>query len=746
MLRHSRGYTLLLLGGCLVLSGCERAKTDRPAKPGPTAPSVLLITLDTTRADRLGCYGYPQARTPALDALAGTGVRFERAYCQVPLTLPSHASLLTGAYPPTTGLRSNSNSVLPSSVPTLAEAFQTRGYRTGAFVGAAVLNSGFGLKRGFDRYDDRISESEEPVAGAERTADKVCDVALAWLNEAPDQPFFAWVHFFDPHFPYNPPPSFRGQSADPYDGEIAFVDSQVARLLGWLDARHRRSRTLVIAVGDHGEAFGEHEEIEHGFFVYEPTVHVPLIFSWPDRLPPGKVVPAGVPLVDVMPTVLDLLGWKPAPEVEGESLRAAFEAENFAFRPIYSETEYPLIFNWAPLRSYTTEQWRYIEAPRPELYDRPADPGETNNVIELHPDVAARLKGVLQETVAAMPERVATDSKFDDRTRQALESLGYVGVVAAPRKPEGAVRDPKDMIGVYRGVQAAQQLSLAERHAEVIRLMEPLVQQSPESDELYTLLAKAYLKTARFEDAVVAYRASLRTVPDHPSKLCHLGDALVAQGKIDEAMEYYRRALTVSADFGPANNMLGMIYFQRKQLAPAEEHLRRRVEAGSPSADTLQTLAAVLVETKRPDEAVKFLRQALERDPAHQRSHHLLWQVLVTMQRFDEAITALRAACQALPTDLSVKRPLAMLLSNRAQAVPGAVREAGEIARACCSLEPTNPENYDVLGMACAAAGDFAGAVQAARQALQLAQSQNRADLAGQIAQRLQSYEARLPR
>ena len=745
MLRHSWGHALILLGGCLVLSGCDRARTNPTAKLGPDAPSVLLITLDTTRADRLGCYGYPQAQTPALDALAGAGVRFERAFCQVPLTLPSHASLMTGMYPPTTGVRLNSNATLSAGLPTLAGAFQTRGYRTGAFIGAWVLNSAFGLNRGFDRYDDQIGETTGELTVAERPADKVCDAALAWLDEAPDRPFFAWVHFYDVHSPYQPPAPFREKLADPYDGEIAFVDSQVARLLGWLDAHRCRSRTLVIAVGDHGEAFGEHGEIQHGFFIYDPTVHVPLIFSWPDRLPRDKVVRAGVPLVDVMPTVLELLGWAPAAELEGESVRAAFEAENVAFRAIYSECESPhTSFGWASLHSFTTGQWRYIEAPRPELYDRSADPSETNNVIELHRDVAARLKGALEEAEAAMPERGPGTPVLDPRAVQALQTLGYLGTTATPNESDTEGRDPKDMVAVYRGTLAAHQAAMAKQYAEVIKLAEPLVRQSPESNELYTLLGKAYLSLGRFDAAAAAYLAGLRSTPDDPSKLCLLGDALVGQGKINEAINSYERALAVSANSSQAHNRLGTLYFRRKELVKAEEHFRRCVELGPPSADAFQNLASVLVEMNRPDEAVKLLRCALKRNPAHALSHRLLWQVLMSQQRPDEAISALRAACQALPKDLGFRRTLATLLAGRAQLTPGADREAVEIARTCCSQEPANPENHDVLGMACAAVGDFAGAVQAARQALQLAQSQNRADLAAQIAQRLQVYESRL--
>ncbi|MHC4698055.1 MAG: sulfatase, partial [Planctomycetota bacterium] len=253
---------------------------------GPAAGSnVLLITLDTTRADRLGCYGYDAAGTPTMDALAQSGVRFEQAFCQVPLTLPSHASLLTGLCPPSIGVRINGATRLGSDVPTLADVFRQHGYRTGAFIAAPVLGSAFGLGRGFDLYDEDMRDAVDADGlNVERRADSVCDAALAWLKESPAEAFFAWVHFFDPHAPYEPPADLAQRFADAYDGEIAFVDSQVRRLVEWLDGAGLSDRTMIVLVGDHGEGLSEHGEGEHGFFVYDATMQVPLILSLPARL------------------------------------------------------------------------------------------------------------------------------------------------------------------------------------------------------------------------------------------------------------------------------------------------------------------------------------------------------------------------------------------------------------------------------------------------------------------------------
>ena len=449
-------------GGLLALavffSGtCERSKSDGPPAPPKDAPNVLLITLDTVRADHLGCYGYSKAQTPVLDALAASGVRFEQALCQVPLTLPSHASLLTSTYPPSNGLRFNAAGILSKNVPTIAESFQARGYRTGGFVAANVLDSAFGLNRGFECYDDKFENARDASwVRPERPADEVCNAALAWLARPSPKPFFAWVHFFDAHAPYEPPSPFREKLADPYDGEIAFVDSQVRRLVDWLDAAKCRDRTLIVAVGDHGEAFGEHGETTHGIFLYDTTLRVPLILSYPPRLPTGKVVRTGARLIDVTPTILDLMNWSPGPALQGESLVPLLTAESAAPLPAYSETDYPRAsFGWAPLRAYTTQQWKYIEAPRPELYDRAADPGEMTNLVADRPDVVTQLQRELKDLSAGMIRRDAEAVTLDDRSTRALMSLGYVGATAAPAGAEDTQtrRDPKDMIS-YRSVSS----------------------------------------------------------------------------------------------------------------------------------------------------------------------------------------------------------------------------------------------------------------------------------------------------
>ncbi|MBL8851835.1 MAG: sulfatase, partial [Planctomycetaceae bacterium] len=316
---------LYWLGGLLLIAGLVAGSWWMLA---PRRPNLLLITLDTTRADRLGCYGYDGAKTPTLDALANSGARFSRAYATAPLTLPSHATMMTGLYTPEHGLRTNGKGRLHSEIPTLAESLQQAGYRTGGFVGAFVLDAEFGLNQGFDEYDADLSQSrrtDDPLH-RERPGNAVVDRALAWLGADANEPFFCWVHLYDPHFVYQSHAAEFGDEFEqrPYDGELAFVDQQVQRLTGFLTSNEIAEDTLVIIVGDHGEGLGDHQEMMHGYMLYNSTLHVPWIVSWPGRIPSDVVVDEPVSLVDLMPTTLDCLGVPPPLDMTGQSLKPAF--------------------------------------------------------------------------------------------------------------------------------------------------------------------------------------------------------------------------------------------------------------------------------------------------------------------------------------------------------------------------------------------------------------------------------------
>src|SRR5438093_12246839 len=397
---------LLALPAVLVSVGCR----ERAAPVAPAArPNVLLVTIATLRADSLGCYGRAAAATPTMDALAGRGVRFATAVAHVPLTGPSHASILTGRTPLGHGFRDNGGYVLLPHAKTAAEQFRQAGFRTAGFVSGFPLDRRFGFDRGFDTYDDHLPRGNDPrrTPYVERLGDATTDAALRWLaGPAPPSgaPFFLWVHYYDPHAPYEPPGTLaqRFRTA-PDDGEIAFVDVQLARLLRALDEGEpgRLGRTLVLVTADHGESLGEHGEGTHGLFVYDATLRVPWIMAGPG-LDPGRVASTVARGIDVLPTLLDYAGLAPAPGIEGRSLRPAAEGREMSDAPAYAESLYAeREFGWAPLHAWRTARFKLIDAPRPELYDLDADAGErTNRVAEL-PDRAAELRRPLQAALSA---------------------------------------------------------------------------------------------------------------------------------------------------------------------------------------------------------------------------------------------------------------------------------------------------------------------------------------------------------
>ena len=420
----------------------------------PSIDRVVLISVDTLRADHVGCYGASRAHTPTLDAVARRGVRFDAAVSPAPPTLPSHATLLTGLDPPQHGVRDNSVFSLAEEIPTLAERFREAGFATAAFVGAMVLDRRHGLARGFDVYGDRMGVQRSGKANLpypERRAEAVVDEALAWMATGPER-FFLWVHLYDPHVPYQPPPGFRAAFPDsPYDGEIAYADAQLARLLAALERGGPADRTLLVVTSDHGESLGEHGFTTHGYSIYEATQRVPLLMRGPG-LPAGRVVTEPVGLTDIAPTLLEVAGLDPLATTSGEALDRVI-AGDMGGRVAYMETLAPqLQFGWSPLRGVRTRRHRYVRAPRPELYDLGEDPRESRNLAGSLPDLVAELDGALQERLGG-ERAVEPVALLSEEERARLESLGYAvaSVGGDPTRP-GAVggRDPKDRARALR--------------------------------------------------------------------------------------------------------------------------------------------------------------------------------------------------------------------------------------------------------------------------------------------------------
>ncbi|HEX5758149.1 MAG TPA: sulfatase-like hydrolase/transferase, partial [Thermoanaerobaculia bacterium] len=518
--------TVALLAG----GGCAR---EGAAGAGA---SVLLVTLDTVRADRLGCYG-GSAATPALDRLAREGVRFAAASTPAPLTLPAHASLLSGLLPPAHGLRNNGAGAFPAGRPTLATALAARGYRTAAFVGAFVLDRRFGLGRGFELYDDEVDRgpASAPSLEAERRGDVVVDRALAWLAaEGDDRPFLLWVHLYDAHAPYAPPPPFRDRHAgDPYAGEVAFADAQVGRLLAALDRLGLAGDTVVAVAADHGEALGEHGELTHGFFLYEPTLRVPLLLRAPGNFRGGTVVETPVGLADLAPTLSGLVGGGLAVEapagLAGRDLSAALLAgEEPEAADLYAETHYPEVFGWSRLAALRRRETKYIAAPRPELYDLRRDPKEKTNLSGKQGGrgFAERIAEIERQAIEpAVPER---DAESDAR----LASLGYA---VAPRRTENRAgargADPKDRIALFRQYERAHNDLRAGRLSEATASLTQLFSADPANPIFTGELARAHREAGDLRKAIPLYRRAVEAAPEDPNGWYNLAVTLQEAGE-----------------------------------------------------------------------------------------------------------------------------------------------------------------------------------------------------------------------
>jgi choline-sulfatase len=434
---------LLLAIGALLTAFCTRG----PASPVPPR-AVLLVTLDTVRADRLSPYGFVDVAVPHLDRLGREGVVFDQATSVAPLTLPAHASLLTGLLPPAHGVRDNAGAPLAPDALTLAEILGAAGFRTAAFVGSDVLHPDRGLNQGFDRYGGVARNSKRPTKG-QRPADEVVSEAIQWMNEVGDVPFFLWTHLYDPHRPYDPPEPFASRyGSDLYVGEIAYADSQIGRLFDALDRRQLSEKTLVIVAGDHGESLGEHGERDHGVFIYESVLRIPLIIRAPG-VTPRRVSPV-VRLIDVMPTVLDALG-QPAPAIDGISLLELMRGGRGPALEAYSESEYPRRLGWSPLRALRDGRFKLIDAPRPELFDLEHDPFEMRNVYHERRQTADAMMQRLKTVGRARrptKDPSGADAPVPPHLRERLAALGYVSTAARPEPAGGTLPDPKDCINL----------------------------------------------------------------------------------------------------------------------------------------------------------------------------------------------------------------------------------------------------------------------------------------------------------
>ncbi len=505
--------TLALLG----LASCKSTPKNNALSEATLKPiNVVVITLDTVRADHLHCYGNKKIQTPNIDALAQQGVLFEKAVAQTPLTQPSHASIFTGTNPNVNGVRNTGGFALQPSSVTLATILQKHGWNTAAFVSSSVLEKLFGFSQGFSVYDDQMPETGkdngQPVAV--RRAALTVDHALAWLNAQSTRPFFVWVHFYDAHQPYHPPEQFRKQYPnDLYDAEIAYDDQQLGRFLDAVRKKSPAGKTLIVLLADHGESLGDHGEYEHGVFLYDSTVRIPWIMVGPG-IPAGVRIQQQAREIDVLPTILDLLGGKASSAAQGTSMVPALSGKQVPSTYSYEETLYPKInLGWSELRGIHTADWMYVRAPRPELYDLDQDPGELNNVIAAHPKKYRELEQQLKiaSHLGSRDSEVVAANQMDERTTEQLRSLGYVGGSSTNNvELNGKGADPKDRVEILKLIHmATDQDSVKLPSSRRIALLNQALALDPTNPSLYDDLGSQYEAAGKYDQAIQTYLTGL---------------------------------------------------------------------------------------------------------------------------------------------------------------------------------------------------------------------------------------------
>ena len=635
--------------------GCN--KSDTPTKAADR-PNVVVITFDTTRADYLSCYGRPGRTTPTLDRLASEGVRFANAYTVAPITLPAHATILTGLLPIQHGLHDNGAGPLDEKVVTLAEVLKGVGYRTGAVIGAYVLHSKYGLKQGFDFYDEEFpAQSEHPAKdteSAERDAKSVSNAALAWLNGAGNAPYFLWAHYFDPHAPYAAPGTPK--EADlftSYSAEITYADAQLDSLLQRVDELSRSSgrTTLIVFTADHGESLTEHGESSHAFFVYNVTLHVPLIVKFPSSEPRGAVVNTPVSVADICPSILHWLGLPQPYRLPGQVLPTSGGGSQAGLsqRALFFESHFAYnMYGWSPLEGVVIGNQKYISSPIPELYDLSADPHETTNLAGSRRDDMARLAAALalvKNAGKTVPTFASGSVEHDAESIRKLRAFGYVGAATPPPNDPSKLPDPKVMMEV-RLKQLFAEKELAEGDPDKgIEILGSVLDRDPNNRQALKILGEQAVFGAAGDAALALLRRRMEKPVPPPfdaSLRKAMGDAYLRKKELAQAAEYYSAALAVEEANAEVHANLGVVLRQSGGAEDAEMHLRRALQLSPALTDVRAGLGSLLLERGRPDEAISEYEKVIREKPDNAAAHYDLGVAYAQVKRIDAAIGQFR--------------------------------------------------------------------------------------------------------
>jgi arylsulfatase A-like enzyme/Tfp pilus assembly protein PilF len=665
-----------------------------PLKPSDL--NVLFFTLDTTRADHIGCYGYPLIKTPNIDGLAAEGVLFQNATAQCPLTLPSHSSMFTGSYPFFHGVRDNGGFYLEEDRVTLAEVLRQAGWATSAFIGAFVLDSRWGISQGFDYYYDNFDFAKYKkisLDSVQREGGEVIKAFFEWFDQNAPQKFFSWIHLYDPHTPYEPPEPYKalyeGQEYGLYDGEIAYADSLVGRVLESLREKGVLEKTVVVVVGDHGESLGEHHESSHGFFIYDATVSVPMIIRIPSAELKGKTVAAQVQNIDLMPTLCEILGLSVPRDVQGQSLLPLIAGRNAKLdKEAYSESYYPRYhYGWSELKSLRTLKYKFIQAPRPELYDLSLDPREKNNIFGRESSLADKFVGSLKRLEEKMSRKGIEDKgpqQLDDDSREKLMALGYIGGFTSGAKlsQRENLGDPKDKIILYNKIKMAEGASSDREYEKALSLLDQVIKEDPgimearqvraniylqldraeeateeckealKIDPEYSAaiftLAQAYKRLKRYDEAIAGFERAIQLDPRDAKPHVNLGEVFLETKESDKAIASFEEAISIDPEHSSlAHNNLGAAFLEKKQLERAEEELLKALEMRPRIPDAHYNLGLLYEEKGDPKRAMEEYKEEIEIHPGAHPAHFNLALLYGKMGRLQEQVFELNEAIKA---------------------------------------------------------------------------------------------------
>ena len=714
-----RGIIILLL---LVLSGLLGLWfTYRSDAGAGDIRNVLLISIDTCRADHLSCYGYESKTTPNIDAMAAEGILFENVISPYPMTIPSHSTMLTGTIPPYHGVHANIGGYLADeSNITLAEILKEAGFVTGAAVSGFPLKSRFGVSQGFDDYYDLFENLSPNERGRERVGGKTTAVALDWLARNKDKKFFFFLHYFDPHASYAPPEPFASRFAsNRYAGEIAYTDHCIGQVLDKLKELGLYDSTLIIITSDHGEMLGEHGEYTHSYFIYQGAIRVPLIFKLPGQNKTVRIKPiAG--LVDIVPTVCSLLGIETPKNVQGADLFGRSKGENTSEqgRHLFCESLFPTIYKANSLLGIVTDRYKYIQTTRPELYDLLKDPGESNNLIKEQPQLARVMKDKLAQVLKRTVRKASGDSKMeiDSEASEQLKSLGYVGgSITEDFSFDQTKTDPKDMLEYHTLTTQIHLDFLSKKYDEVQLLAEQAIQQHPNIPFAYRKLGSVAMVKKDYSKAIVYFQKAIELAPDSPDSvgLYHeRGNAYQFKGELDLAIDDYSQALKLNPGAAEIYNNRGHTYLRKGEL----------------------------------DQAIRDLNQALKLNPRDAKAYNNRAKAYSRKERYDLAISDFGKVIALDPTHAHAYNNLAWILATHEDEPVRDGERAVQLAKKACELtDYKNPVSLDTLAAAYAQLGQFDEAVKIATRAMRLARATKNEKIAKDIQSRLELYKDKRP-